>query len=387
MTRRRVLVLGSTGSIGTQALEVLSHLTDTHQVVGISACQSSDLLTEQAVRFTPEAICLVQGNAPSMPPDIQQFSGPQGLVELVEKIQADLVICAITGAAGLPSTLAAAASGAIVALANKESMVMAGHLVKKACAASGSRIVPVDSEHCAIAQALEGKDMAATRRLILTASGGPFRGKSREDLGQVTPEQALAHPSWDMGPRISIDSATLMNKALEVIEACRLFDVHPDRVSVVIHPQSIIHSMVEFIDGSILAQMGPPDMRVPIRYALGFPERIQGGAEQVDLLSLPPFHFESPDRETFPCLAIGESVARSGELAATVMNAANEIAVDAFLAGRLPFLEISNLIDDALQHHGDAHDPGLDLILETDRQVRLFAQSKITQTTTEKPHA
>ena len=380
---RRVLLLGSTGSVGRQSLQVLAGLGASHRVVGLSAARSAALLSRQAHAFGATAVCLADAGRRTeldLPSDCRLHTGPEGLIELVESARPDLVICAISGAAGLPSTLAAARCGATLALANKESMVLAGHLVKAALAASGGRIVPVDSEHSAIAQCLEGQSRAAVRRLVLTASGGPFRGRRREQLADVTPAQALRHPSWDMGPRITVDSATLMNKALEIIEACQLFDVSPEQVEVVVHPQSVIHSMVEFVDGAVLAQLSPPDMRLPIRYALGYPGRLSDGAQPVDFAALSGLTFEQPDREAFPCLALGERAARAGGLAGTIMNAADEVAVEAFLAGRLPFLSIADVVADALDRFDARRAPGLDEILDTDRRVREHAASRVPQT-------
>jgi 1-deoxy-D-xylulose-5-phosphate reductoisomerase len=382
---QRVLVLGSTGSVGTQTLDVLDGLRESHRVVGLSASTSTKLLSEQVARFVPEAVCIADAEAAAsatMPDQVAVHRGAPGLVDLVSATRPDIVLCAITGAAGLPSTLAAAESGAIVALANKESMVLAGHLVKDACARSGGRIIPVDSEHSAIAQCLEGQDPGSVRRLILTASGGPFHGRTRDALAEVTPAEALKHPSWEMGPRITIDSATLMNKALEVVEACQLFDVSPDKVDVVVHRQSIIHSMVEFVDGAILAQLSPPDMRLPIRYALGWPGRLSCGAPPVDLTSFGDLTFDTPDRETFPCLALGEQVARDGGLAGCIMNAANEVAVTAFLDGRLPFTGIPCIVEDALNVFENVPSPDLPMILDTDERVRRHAEARILQPVT-----
>ena len=376
---RRVLVLGSTGSIGRQTLDVLESATATHRVVGLSAATSADLLGEQARRWKPEAVCLVGEQHVDLPPGTRLFSGPEGLVDLVRETAPDIVVAGITGAAGLPSTLAAAEQGADLALANKESLVLAGHLVKAACARAGGRILPVDSEHSAIAQCLEGAPRAGVRRLVLTASGGPFRGRSARELADVTVEQALRHPRWVMGPRITIDSATLMNKALEVIEACQLFDVEPDRVHVVVHPQSIIHSMVEYLDGSILAQLGPPDMRIPIRWALGHPDRLATPEPAADFSTLGGLTFEEPDREAFPCLALGERVAREGGLSGCILNAANEVAVEAFLERRLPFTAIPEIVADALDAFDNVSAPDLGTILATDREVRRHARSRLPQ--------
>ena len=397
---KRVLVLGSTGSVGQQSLDVLSRLGKTHRVVGLSAHSSVAALAAQAAVVRPEAVCLADADVESgawadaltaaggSPPDCTLLTGAEGLVELVRVTRPDVVICSITGAAGLPSTLAAAESGAVVALANKESLVLAGHLVRAACAASGSVLVPVDSEHSAIAQCLRGDRAEDVRRIVLTASGGPFRGRTRADLAKVTVEQALKHPSWEMGPRITIDSATLMNKGLEVIEACHLFDVPVSQVDVVVHPQSIIHSMVEFVDGALLAQLSPPDMRLPIRYALGFPHRVPTPEPPVDFRALSGLHFEDPDRETFRCLALAERAAREGGLAGTILNAANEVAVDAFLERRLPFLDIPTVVEAALDHFltddqltdtgpGTQLGPDLASILETDANVRRFARETL----------
>jgi len=378
----RVLVLGSTGSVGTQSLDVLSSLRDSHRVVGLAAATSSAELSSQSHAWLPEAVCLADGTRAhelSLPAGCRLFTGAQGLVDLVHATAPDIVLCAISGAAGLPSTLAAAERGCRLALANKESMVMAGPLVKAAVAASGGSIVPVDSEHSAIAQCLLGQDRSGVRRLVLTASGGPFRGLTLEQMQSATPAQALRHPCWDMGPRISIDSATLMNKALEVIEACQLFDVAPEQVHVVVHPQSVIHSMVEFRDGAVLAQLSPPDMRLPIRFALGGATRVDNGAPPVDLLALSGLTFEAPDRRNFPCLALGERVARSGGLAGTVLNAANEIAVAAFLEGRLPFTSIHDVVADALDAFEDVAQPDLPTILQADRRARRHAEARVPQ--------
>jgi 1-deoxy-D-xylulose-5-phosphate reductoisomerase len=380
---RRVLVLGSTGSVGRQSLDVLAGLPDSHRVVGLSAARSARLLSEQAAAFRPQAVALADAAHAAelrVPPDCRVFTGPEGIVRLVEHVAPDVVICGITGAAGLRSTLAAAEGGAVVGLANKESLVLAGHLVRAACRRSGAHLVPVDSEHSALAQCLQGHDPAHVRRLVLTASGGPFRGWSAERMARATPAEALRHPSWDMGPRITVDSATLMNKALEIVEACKLFEVPPERISVVVHPQSVIHSMLEFADGAVLAQLSPPDMRLPIRWALAWPGRVPSGAPPVDLAHLPSLTFEEPDTAAFPCLLLGYRVARAGGLAGTVLNAANEVAVEAFLAGRLPLTGIHSVVADALDRCENVADPDLELIEETDRRVRRMAADRLPQT-------
>lgn len=381
--KRRVLVLGSTGSIGTQSLDVLGHLADTHDVVGLSAHSSVEALAAQVEAHGVGAVCVADERAAAdwrAPAGLRVFAGAEGLLELVRHVEPDVVICGISGAAGLPSTLEAARAGAVLGLANKESMVLAGPLVKAACAAAGGALVPVDSEHCAVAQCLAATPRQAVRRVILTASGGPFRGRTREQLADVTVDQALRHPSWDMGPRITIDSATLMNKALEVVEACQLFDLPADQVDVIVHPQSVVHSFVEAVDGSMLCQLGPPDMRVPIRYALGHPDRVEGGARPIDVAALGELTFEEPDRAAFPCLALGERVARSGGLSGTILNAADEIAVAAFLDGRLPFLGIPRIIEetlDAFTSDAAAEPDSLDTILALDARVRDHAAARL----------
>ncbi|MFT7463587.1 MAG: 1-deoxy-D-xylulose-5-phosphate reductoisomerase [Pseudohongiellaceae bacterium] len=376
---KRVLVLGSTGSVGRQTLDVLEGLSATHQLVGLSAANSSDLLSAQAKQWTPEFVCLAgEAPDPALPPNCQLFRGAEGLVELVKAARADVVVCAITGAAGLPSTLAAAETKTILAIANKESLVLAGHLLKDACRRSGAEVVPVDSEHSAIYQCLQGR-REDVRRIILTASGGPFRGFSTEQLANVTLPQALKHPSWDMGPRITVDSATLMNKALEVIEACILFDVSVDDIHVVVHPQSVIHSMVEYIDGAVLAQLSAPDMRLPIRFALGHPHRVATPAQPVDFNTFSGLTFEEPDRGTFPLLALGEKVARQGGLSGTVLNAANEVAVDAFLKGRIDFSDIPILVSAACADHTVQDAPDLATILSTDAAVRRQTMALLPQ--------
>ena len=380
--RQRVLVLGSTGSVGTQSLQVLEGLSESHEVVGLSAATSAAALSEQARAVRPRAVCLVDGAHARelvLPDGCRLFTGEEGLLALLAATEPDVVICAITGAAGLRSTLAAAEAGCRLALANKESMVLAGHLVKAACRRSGAGIVPVDSEPSAIAQCLAGQDRGSVRRLILTASGGPFRGRTLAELHDVTPAQALRHPSWEMGPRITIDSATLMNKALEIVEACQLFDVRPDQVEVVIHPQSVVHSLVEFTDGALLAQLSPPDMRLPIRYALGGQARVPSGEEPVDLIALSGLTFERPDPESFPCLRFGDRVARAGGLSGCILNAANEVAVEAFLQHRLPFTAIAGVVDDALSAFDNVPEPDLQMILQTDRRVRRHASAAIPQ--------
>jgi 1-deoxy-D-xylulose-5-phosphate reductoisomerase len=303
------------------------------------------------------------------PPGVELVIGPDELARRVQAADVDLVVSAVVGAAGLRCTWAALEAGKTVALANKETLVVAGQLVMDLVAANGGRLLPVDSEHSAIFQAMAGSP-AAVERVVLTGSGGPFRGKTRAELGAVTVEEALAHPTWRMGPKITVDSATLMNKALEVIEARWLFGLAPDRIEVIIHPESMVHSFVEFADGSVLAQVSPPDMRLPIQYALTYPDRVPGPARRVDWRSLATFHFEPPDRETFPALDLGYEVAGRGGTTGAVLNAANEAAVEAFLARRLPFLDVPRACRAVLDAHTFDPRPTLDGLTAADRWAR-----------------
>ena len=315
----------------------------------------------------------------------QVLCGDAALADVAASADVDVVMAAIVGAAGLPSTLAAARTGKQVLVANKESLVMAGAIVVEAARRSGATIVPIDSEHNAIFQCLPatfrtGTEPQGVRRILLTASGGPFLRASREQMAHVTPDQACAHPRWRMGRKISVDSATLMNKGLELIEACVLFGMEPARVSVVVHPQSIVHSMVEYVDGSILAQLGNPDMRTPIAHALGWPERIASGVESLDLVAAARLDFEAPDLARFPALGLARAAAEAGGTAPAALNAANEVAVAAFLEGRLGFLGIPALIDQVMGAHRNVPARELDEVLEADRWARSFAQAKLRPT-------
>jgi len=357
-------ILGSTGSIGENTLDVAARHPDRFRIVALAARSNEEMLYRQCLQFKPGYAALLdtaaagrlQERLAAARSDTRVLGGPESLVTVATLPEADLVMAAIVGAAGLSPTLAAAAAGKQLLLANKEALVLAGALLLDAARASGSRILPIDSEHNAIFQCLppSGNERGPPRgvsRIVLTASGGPFLRTRRVDLAGVTPEQAVAHPNWRMGRKISVDSATLMNKGLELIEACHLFSVTPDRVSVVIHPQSIVHSLVEFEDGSILAQLSQPDMRVPIAYALGWPERIASGVESLDLVQVGQLAFEAPDLERFPCLALAVQAGRAGGTAPAVLNAANEVAVAAFLERRLNFAGIPAVIDSVLQQH------------------------------------
>ncbi len=374
--RRRIVVLGSTGSIGTNCLDVVDHLSDRLEVQGLSAHSSSEALLRQAQRYRPRWVVLTdagaaqQFKASQLPADCQLLHGPDAVTAMVQHPDVDIVVTAIVGAAGLLGTWAALEAGKTVAVANKETLVLAGALVTDLATRRGGRLLPVDSEHSAIFQAMQGNPSSAVERIVLTGSGGPFRGRTRGELAEVTVEEALNHPTWRMGPKITIDSATLMNKALEVIEARWLFGLPPERIEVIIHPESVIHSFVEFKDGSVLAQLSPPDMRLPIQYALTYPERVAGPARRLNWRELSAWHFEQPDHETFPALQLGYEVARRGGTCGAVLNAANEAAVERFLQGELGFLDITRACRAALDHHHYSPTPSLDELSACDRWAR-----------------
>jgi 1-deoxy-D-xylulose-5-phosphate reductoisomerase len=374
--RRRVVVLGSTGSIGLNTLDVISRLEGRFEVLGLSAHSSWEALFEQARVHRPRRIALTDESAARradrtrLPPDVELLTGNEAVTALVGDADADVVVTAIMGAAGLSGTWAALEAGKTVALANKETLVLAGELVMELARKRGVAIIPVDSEHSAVFQAMQCGQACEIERIVLTASGGPFRGRNRESLAQVTAAEALNHPTWRMGPKITVDSATLMNKALEVIEARWLFDLPPERIEVIIHPQSIVHSFVEFRDGSIVAQLSPPDMRLPIQYALTYPERICGPARRLDWREMGQWNFEQTDHDTFPALQLGYEVARRGGTCGAVLNAANEAAVSRFLAGELAFLDISHACRDVLANHNYSARPTLAELLAADRWAR-----------------
>ncbi len=356
---RHLAILGSTGSIGRSALAVVDEHPTRLRVVALAAGENADLLAEQAARYRPQLLAMATGGAAARLRDhigtaVPVAEGAEGLVAAATHPDVDLVLCASAGTAGLEAALAAIEAGKAIALANKEILVMAGEVVTAAAARRGVPILPVDSEHNAIHQCLHGRPRGEIRRLVLTASGGPFRTHSREAMRAVTPAQALDHPTWRMGRKITIDSATLMNKGLEVIEARWLFDVAADRIDVVVHPQSVVHSMVELTDGSVMAQLGVTDMRLPIQYACSYPDRWETSIPSLDLTRLGQLAFEAPDHERFPCLALAYRVLREGGTAPVVLNAANEVAVAAFLAGDLPFMGIPEVI----AHTLDAHETG-----------------------------
>ncbi len=341
---RRIVIVGSTGSIGTQALDVVAH-SDSLEVVGLAARANADLLLEQAARFGAPRVALADADAAAAAGE-GVLSGPEGLVELITDTDCDLVLNALVGSAGLGPTVAALGEGIDLALANKESLVVGGELVTALAEATSASLLPVDSEHSALFQLVNAERPGTVDRLVLTASGGPFRG--RTDLGGITVEEALAHPTWDMGGKITVDSATLMNKGLEVIEAHHLFGVPYDRIDVVVHPQSIVHSLIHLNDGATLAHLGYPDMRVPISYALHHPDRADVPVETLDLASVGSLEFEPPDEDTFPCLRLAREAGMAGGTAPCVLNAANEVAVAAFLAGGLPFAAIAEVIERTL---------------------------------------
>ena len=373
--RRILSILGSSGSIGRQALDVAAVCG--HEVAAITVNRSAPMAEEQARRFRPRLAVAVDEDAAAdlrmrlADTEVKVLSGREGLLEAASLPGADTVVTAIVGVAGLEPTLAAIACGKRIALANKETLVCAGELVMARAREAGAEIVPVDSEHSAIFQCLQGcRDRGEVRRLILTASGGPFFGWSREELAGVTKAQALKHPNWAMGAKITIDSATLMNKGLEFIEAMRLYAVPPEQIQIVVHRESIIHSLVEFGDGAILAQLGSPDMRLPIQYALTWPERTPGPAKPLDLLSCPPLTFQRPDPEAFRCLGLALECAERGGTSTAILNGANEAAVGLFLEDKIGFLDIPRLVEEALARVPVLDSPGLDQILETDRTAR-----------------
>jgi 1-deoxy-D-xylulose-5-phosphate reductoisomerase len=371
-----VVVLGSTGSIGVNSLDVCAHLPDRLRPVGLSAHSRWPELFEQARRHRPRWVTITDPAA-ARAADRSDLGGTEvlvgesGVARMVEDPEVDVVVSAVVGAAGLTGTWAALEAGKTVALANKETLVVAGELVMDLAARRGAAILPVDSEHNAVFQAIAAGKRSEVVRVVLTASGGPFRGRCRADLEAVTAEEALNHPTWRMGPKISVDSATLMNKALEVIEARWLFGLRPEQIEVVVHPESVVHSFVEFADGSVLAQLSPPDMRLPIQFALTYPDRLPGPARRLDWRTLGALHFEPPDLDTFPALKLGYDVARRGGTCGAVLNAANEAAVGRFLDGQLAFLDIPRACAAVLAHHEYSARPTLDDLWAADRWARL----------------
>lgn len=376
---KRVAILGSTGSIGTQALEVIGQHPDRFAVSLLTAQNNADLLIEQAGIFRPAEVVIGNESLKDKvvsalnPLGIRVYSGEEALVNIIGQSNADTVLTALVGYSGLLPTLEAIRTGKQIALANKETMVVAGELVSALAAENQVPIYPVDSEHSAIFQCLIGEENNPVEKIILTASGGPFRGKKREFLASVTKAQALRHPNWSMGAKITIDSATLMNKGLEIIEARWLFGLSASQIDVVVHPQSIIHSMVQFNDGSIKAQLGLPDMRLPIQYALSFPERLPSAFPRFDFLKFPSFTFEAPDKETFQCLSLAYEAMNKGGNLPCIVNAANEIAVAAFLEDKIGFLDIPEVIEKSIQRIAFIQNPTLQDYVDTDKETRAQA--------------
>ncbi len=382
---KRLTILGSTGSIGVSTLEIVAAHSEHFQVVALTAGRNLSLLEKQIASFHPEMVAVadqedakqLQARVGSSGPRI--LYGTDGVVACAVENDAAMVVSAIVGAAGLEPTLAAINAGKDVALANKETLVAAGELVMRSVAQSGGRLFPVDSEHSAIFQSLEGHRKEDVKRLILTASGGPFRNMSMDGLRQVTPADALAHPNWDMGRKITIDSATMMNKGLEIIEAHWLFNLSVDRIAVHIHPESIVHSMVEYVDGAVIAQLGIPDMKTPIAYALSYPERMPLDLPPLDLCRLGQLHFSEPDSQRFPCLDFAYDAIRRGGTAPAVLNAANEIAVEAFLQGQINFLGIPYIIENVVAQHEVGSADSLELVLAADSWARQAAHTIVSQ--------
>jgi len=379
MTAKRVTILGATGSVGANTLSVIGEHRERFRVVALAAGRNADLLAQQARAFRPEFAAIAEPGSYAALKEglagtgIETAAGPEAVVEAARR-DAEWVMAAISGAAGLESTLAAVERGAVVALANKESLVCAGELMMAVARASGSTILPVDSEHNAIFQVFDAQCRDAVRRLILTASGGPFRSASREEMAAVRPAEALKHPNWDMGAKITIDSATMMNKGLELIEARHLFAMSGDAIDILVHPQSIVHSMVEYADGSVLAQLGTPDMRTPIAVALAWPERLSVTGERLDLAAIGRLDFEPPDPGRFPALALARQALESGGTEPAALSAANEVAVAAFLSERIGFLQIAEIAGDTVAAMGSGRLAGLDDVRSADREAREVAE-------------
>lgn len=388
-TPRRVAVFGATGSIGASALDVIARHPDRYQVTVLAAGRQVQALVALCAAHRPAHAVIADEALYAALRDglhdaglaTEAHAGAAALDALAASDQCDTLVAAIVGAAGLSSTLAAAAAGKRILLANKESLVLAGELLMRQAAAGGAEIIPIDSEHSAIFQCLRSRDAsldgAGVRRILLTASGGPFRGRSRAELAQVIPAQAVAHPKWSMGPKISVDSATLMNKGLEVIEAHHLFNVPGERIEVLVHPQSLVHSLVEFIDGSTLAQLGLPDMRTTLAVGLGWPQRIESGVGGLDLLRQGRLDFEAPDNDAFPCLGLAWQAMAAGGTAPAILNAANEVAVSAFLQGKTAFLAIPALVANALATLSVESADTLEVLLAADQRARLITQTAI----------
>lgn len=374
---KNIILLGSTGSIGKNTLEVVDRNRERFTIVGLSAKSNLPLLQAQIEQFSPEIVAVYDERAAAelrRAVKIKVVSGYEGLIEVATYDKGDIVISAIVGAAGLLPTLAAIKKGKTIGLANKETLVIAGNLVTEEAKKKDVKIIPVDSEHSAIFQCIEKRSPSEIRRIILTASGGPFRGRSRRELHNVKVEEALRHPNWSMGAKITVDSATLMNKGLEVIEASWLFNLSPERIDVVIHPESIIHSMVEFSDGTIIAQLSRPNMKAPIAYALSYPERLSDIVEPLNFATLKSLTFEKPDREAFPCLDLAYSAIKEGGTMPAVLNASNEVAVEAFLKERIGFNKIPSVIERVMKRHNKLPCKSIEEVIEADAWARQEAE-------------
>ena len=387
---RGITILGATGSIGLSTLDVLARHDDRYRVVALTANRQVERLAELCQKFQPQfavmadadAAAQLEKNIKSTCPDTQVLSGTEGLVMVAAHESVDDVMAAIVGAAGLAPTLAAANAGKRVLLANKEALVMSGQLFMDAIRNNNAELLPIDSEHNAIFQCLptdyaKGLSSVGVKRILLTGSGGPFRTADMQSLKQVTPDQACAHPNWDMGRKISVDSATMMNKGLEFIEACWLFNATPDEIEIVVHPQSIIHSMVEYVDGSILAQLGQPDMRTPIAHALAWPQRMASGVQALDLFAVGRLDFERPDFERFPCLRLADDAIRQGGTAAAILNAANEVAVEYFLDNKIRFTDIPAVIENVLSKNSATRVETLEQVIQADAAARAQAMIEV----------
>ncbi len=407
---KRIAILGSTGTIGCHALDVIAHLGPGFEAVALSGHRNVAVLAEQAARVRPTAIGITE---PSLADDLRErlaangmagaaanassdpasnasdgpriYAGPSALADLVRRDDVDLVLSAVVGAAGLPAALAAVECGKTLALANKESLVVAGSLLMPAAKKSGANILPVDSEHSALFQAMQCGKHGEVRRLILTASGGPFRNWEADRIENATLADALNHPTWRMGNKITLDSATMFNKALELIEACWLFDLPPEKIQVVIHPESVVHSMVEYVDGSVIAHLSPPDMRTPIQYALTYPHRTDGISRRMDWGKTFALNFHPPDLQRFPALRIAYEVAHAGGTAGAVMNAANEVAVEAFAAGKISFGEIWRTVESTIKAHRVQSSPTLDDLLQADDWARQTASQCLSRSSGQSP--
>ena len=377
-------LLGSTGSIGTQTLQVIDAFPGDYQLKYLTAYNNVEKITEQALVYNPDTVCIVQKDKQNQleellkNTDITVVSGRNALLETAGRDDVDLTVNGLVGAAGMEPTIEAIKSGVNVALSNKESMVMAGELINNLLSKQSCNLFPIDSEHSAIWQCLKGEDTKQIKRIILTGSGGPFRTKPIEEFGQITCEEALQHPNWDMGIKITIDSATMMNKGLEVIEAFWLFGIKSNYIDIVVHPESIIHSMVEFIDGSIKAQLGVPDMKIPIQYALTYPNHSQADWECLDLTSIRKLHFEQPNLDKFPCIRLAYEALEKGGTAPTVLNVTNDESVAAFLNGQISFTDIPAIIEDTISQHEWVGSPDLETIIQISQWTRQHIQNQIT---------